>query len=134
MKIGDRVRLTRVPPPTEAARYDHDDMHTRTVFQQCVGHVFRIRGIGTNSPHGETDDLELWVHRGADCGNVVKADTIWVEPDYVQAVPARAIVSWRSSKWITGVLTGSVLVLVVGFIIWQRAAAQGTRTHEERTA
>jgi hypothetical protein len=85
--VGDRVRLIRVPPLVEAAPDETDEMQTKQVFRQCVGHVFRVRGIGTNSPHGDTGHVELWVHDGADCDDVARADAIWVEPDFVELVP-----------------------------------------------
>lgn len=86
IKIGDRVRLKRVPLWVEAMSDETNEIHTKEVFQQCVGSVFRVRDIGTNSPHEDTGDVELWVRHGNDCDDVVAADTIWVEPEYLDIV------------------------------------------------
>ncbi len=86
IKIGDRVRLMRVPSDVEAMPDEMNEMHTREVFQQCVGRVFRVRDIGTNSPREDTGHVELWVRDGNDCDDVVAADTIWVEPEYLDIV------------------------------------------------
>ncbi len=59
-------------------------MGTMDVFRQCIGRVFRVRGIGTNSPHADTSQVELWVHEGNDCDDEGVADTIWVEPAYLE--------------------------------------------------
>jgi len=59
IRVGDLVRLLQVPPQVESVSDKKDEMHTKEVFRQCVGKVFRVRGIGTNNPHGETDHIEL---------------------------------------------------------------------------
>jgi len=79
----------QVPPQVEAVPDEKDEMNTKTVFRQCVGHVFRVRGIGTNNPHGETDHIELWVHNGSD-SDLGTADSIWVEQEYVEVVEQNA--------------------------------------------
>jgi hypothetical protein len=61
-------------------------LHTKDVFRQCVGHVFRVRAVGTDTPYEDTGNLELWVHRGVDCDDVAKAEIVWVEPEYVEVV------------------------------------------------
>lgn len=89
VRIGDRVRLLRVPPDVEAMpdeSVEPDEMHTKDVFRRCVGRVFRIRGIGTNSPNEDSGHVELWVRDGDDCDDVVRADTIWVEPEHIEIV------------------------------------------------
>ena len=87
--VGDLVRLVQVPPQVESVSDEKDEMHTKEVFRQCVGNVFRVQGIGTNNPHGETDHIELWVRRGKDCNKFsAKTDSIWVEQDYVTKVIA----------------------------------------------
>ena len=86
IEVGDRVRIERVPPHVEARSDEDDEMRTRDVFRQCVGRVFRVRGVGTNSPHEDTGHVELWVRNGDDCDDEVAADTIWVEPEYLEIV------------------------------------------------
>jgi len=86
LKVGALVRLLAVPPLVES-RPDKEELNTKQVFRQSVGHVFRVRGIGTNStPGARTNHIELWVSRGSDCDDVAKADTIWVEPEYIEPV------------------------------------------------
>jgi hypothetical protein len=84
--IDDKVRLTRVPPWMEAIPNEKDEMATKRVFRECVGRVFEVRGIGTDSPHENTWSLELWIRQGADCDYRPKADSIWIDPGYVELV------------------------------------------------
>jgi hypothetical protein len=86
IRVGDQVRLASVPPEVEAVPDEKDEMRTKDVFRQCVGHVFLVRGISTNNRHKDTGHVELWVSCGADCDNEAKAATIWVEPDYLEIV------------------------------------------------
>jgi hypothetical protein len=74
MRIGDKVRVLRISPNL----VDDDVMHTRAVFERCVGHVFRIAGF-------QGDWIELKV------GNVTrnKFETIWIEVDCVELVRSR---------------------------------------------
>jgi plasmid replication initiation protein len=66
-QIGDRVKVIAIPPDLhDAAR-----IGTLEVFQRALGRTFRVEGIGE---HGH---LELVVSR---------ADTIWIEPEFVEAV------------------------------------------------
>jgi hypothetical protein len=71
MKVGDKVKIVRIPP------YLTDDgvMNTKSVFEKCLGHVFRIRGF-------ENDWLELNV--GKFTGK--RFETIWIEPECVELV------------------------------------------------
>ena len=86
IEVGDRVRIERMPPDVEARSDEDDEMRTKEVFRQCVGRVFRVRGVGTNSIYEDTGHVELWVHNGDDCDDVAAADTIWVEPEYLEIV------------------------------------------------
>jgi hypothetical protein len=61
-------------------------MHTKDVFRQCVGRIFRVRGIGTNNAGQDTNHVELWVRKGSDCEHTGRADTIWVEPEFLEIV------------------------------------------------
>lgn len=88
VRIGDHVRLLRVPPDVEAMpdeSVEPDEMHTKDVFRRCVGRVFRVRGIGTNSPNEDSGHAELWVRDGDDCEDQI-ADTIRVEPEHLEVV------------------------------------------------
>jgi hypothetical protein len=87
IKIGDYVRLRQVPPAVATSADADDELATKQVFQECVGQIFRVRGIGTNSPHGETNHIELWVHEGRDSDSAAY-HTIWVEPEYLERVPS----------------------------------------------
>lgn len=89
-EVGDYVRLRQVPPAVATSADDDDALATKRVFQQCVGQIFRVRGIGTNSPHGETDHIEVWVHRGRDSDSELY-HTIWVEPEYLERVPGPTV-------------------------------------------
>ncbi len=86
IKRGDQVRLKRIPPAVAAMLNESDEMSTNDVFHQCVGHVFRVRGISTNSSGADTGHVELWVHEGNDCDDEETADSIWVEPAYLERV------------------------------------------------
>ena len=81
---GQHVRLLQVPPSVEAVPDEQDEMNTKNIFRECIGQVFRVRGIGTNNPHGETDHIELWVLDGLDCDDQSEGHTIWVEQEYVE--------------------------------------------------
>jgi hypothetical protein len=79
MKTGDKVRLIRVP---DAVR-DDANFPTRGIFLQCVGRVFPI--VGFQHVDGLRADLiELEV--GEVVGKAACQETIWVEPDCVEAV------------------------------------------------
>ena len=70
MKIGEKVRLVRVPPGVKDGR-----MKTRSVFKQCVDHVFPIVGF-------QHELLELEV--GELFGKPAPFETIWIEPEFVE--------------------------------------------------
>jgi hypothetical protein len=79
MKTGDRVRLIRVP---DAVR-DDPNFPARTVFMLCIGRVFPV--VGFQQVDGLPADLiELEV--GEVVGKAAYEETIWVEPDCVEAV------------------------------------------------
>jgi hypothetical protein len=90
IKVGDQVRLLDVPPAVLAMPDEQDDMGTRAIFEQCVGHVFIVRGIET----GETPaPVELWVHDGEDDqrerdGESMESHHIWVEEGFLEIVSA----------------------------------------------
>ena len=72
MKIGDKVRVIKVPPVLPGG-----ELKTRTVFEQCVGRVFSIVGF-------QSQLLELEV--GEVAGEPPYMQSIWVEPEVVELV------------------------------------------------
>jgi ribosomal protein L21E len=75
-KVGDRVRITRVPPSVER------EMPSETVelFRRCVGQVFRVDGFG------EYGHLELNVSDDGSQAPDYSKHTIWIEPESVGPV------------------------------------------------
>ncbi|MDP1700352.1 MAG: hypothetical protein Q8L53_05230 [Aestuariivirga sp.] len=73
MKIGDRVRIIKVP----AGLRDDDDLRTRTLFDLCLGRIFPIAGI-------EANRIEL--HVGEVLGAPAYIHSIYIEPENVEAV------------------------------------------------
>jgi hypothetical protein len=65
-KVGDLVRIVRIPPDL----HDAAGIGTPEVFADAVGKTFRIEGFG------EYGHLEL---------TVSASDTIWIEPEFVEA-------------------------------------------------
>jgi hypothetical protein len=64
MKIGDRVRITGVPPNLK----DDEDLQTLSLFQKCVGKTFVVAGI--EEPEGLQQKLVR-----LDVGHVVGEQT-----------------------------------------------------------
>jgi hypothetical protein len=75
LKVGDYVRLTAVPPGLPNP--ETEDLHTKDIFQRCLGHVFRVAGF-----QGEWLELEV----GEVTGEPAYMHSIWVEPDFVELV------------------------------------------------
>ncbi len=75
-KVGDRVRVIRVPPSVE------QEMPTETVelFKRCVGQVLRIDGFGKYGL------LELNVSDDGSQSTDYCKNTIWIEPEFVEIV------------------------------------------------
>jgi hypothetical protein len=77
VKIGDKVRLTGIPPDA----HDGEELLTRTLFEKCLGETFTVAGLKT------VDGLPYQLVQ-LDVGDVLgKApylETIWVEPEYLQ--------------------------------------------------
>ena len=67
IRKGDMVRVIGVP----ANLHDRAGIATPRVFDSALGKTFRVEGIG------EYGHLELVVSR---------SDTIWIEPEFVEAV------------------------------------------------
>jgi hypothetical protein len=77
MKIGDTVRLIGIPPNIE----DDQELHTRTLFENCLGKAFPIVALEAvdGLPH-----LLVRLDVGHVLGRATYLDTIWVEPEYLQ--------------------------------------------------
>jgi hypothetical protein len=75
LKIGDRVRVTAIPPGLPDP--ERDDLRTKVIFQQCLGRVFPVTAL-----QGEW--LEL--HVGQVVGAPAYMHKIWIEPDFVELV------------------------------------------------
>ena len=80
IRVGDRVRLTTIPPDVAALADDRDELGTKAVFQACLGRVFTVRDIDRYG------NLELWVHGGDDGHPRAYLESIWVEPEFVAVV------------------------------------------------
>jgi hypothetical protein len=72
MKVGDTVRVIKIPPGLVEGK-----LKTKTVFRRCLGKVFPIVGF-----------QKKWVM--LDVGEVVGRapymETIWIEPEYIELV------------------------------------------------
>lgn len=80
-KIGDQVRVLRVPPSV-AAMHPKQFAETIAIFERCVGKVLRIDGFS------ERGDLTLNVRDdGSQAPNCLD-HTIWIEPEHVKWVNA----------------------------------------------
>jgi hypothetical protein len=76
MKIGDRVRLIRIPPNLK----DDEDLGTRSLFEKCLGTAFPIAGL--KSVEGLSSQL-VQLDVGHVLGKPECMDSIWVEPEYL---------------------------------------------------
>ncbi len=76
-KVGDRVRVMRVPPEVERDGRRFPD--TFAIFQIAVGHVFHIRGFS------KCGRAEIWLDQDGSEDETGGADTIWVEPRHLAA-------------------------------------------------
>ena len=77
MKIGDKVRLTRIPPSV----HGDEEMRTRELFEECLGQTFTVAGLET------VEGLAYQLVRldvGHAIGKAPYLETIWVEPEYLQ--------------------------------------------------
>jgi hypothetical protein len=78
-KVGDRVRITKIPPDlTDSAGID-----TPGVFKRALGRTFRIEGF---DEHGH---LELVVAERRPSSKRYESETIWIEPEFVARVERR---------------------------------------------
>jgi hypothetical protein len=83
IQTGDQVKLIHIPPDIDALP-EGTERTTKTLFRQCLGHVFTVRAVhptvlGITAP----GLLELWpTQDGMDGGSDGQA--IWVEPEDVE--------------------------------------------------
>ena len=77
-KVGDRVKLLNVPPEVERDRLRFPE--TFSLFQRALGRVFEIRGFGE---HGHA---EIWVSLDGSPADTAAADSVWVEPTYLEPI------------------------------------------------
>jgi len=75
-KIGDRVRVIRVPPSVEQEMPDE----TVELFRRCVGQTIRVEGLG------EYGHLELNVSDDGSQAPDYSKHTILIEPEFVELV------------------------------------------------
>ena len=73
MKIGDRVRLTSLPPDLPVG---DADLPTRATFENCIGRDFLITGF--NALGMAELDIESATGR--------VGETIWVEPQFLEVI------------------------------------------------
>jgi hypothetical protein len=73
MKIGDRVRLTSLPPDLPIG---DADLPTRVTFEKCIGREFLVTGFN------ELGMAELDIESAT--GSV--GETIWVEPQFLELI------------------------------------------------
>jgi hypothetical protein len=75
-KVGDAVRVVMIPPDLS----DSAEIDTRAVFARALGKTFRIVGFN------ELGHLELVVAERHPSASTYKSNTIWIEPQFVEAV------------------------------------------------
>ncbi len=77
MRVGDKVRLTGIPPDV----HDDEKLQTRRLFEKCVGQTFTIAGLKA------VEGLPYQLVQ-LDVGHIIEKasylESIWVEPEYLQ--------------------------------------------------
>lgn len=76
IKIGDTIRVLRVPPDVE--RFMPPE--TQELFRRCVGQVLRVEGFD------DYGGLELLVLDDGSQAPSHGHHTIWIEPEYVELI------------------------------------------------
>jgi hypothetical protein len=74
MKIGDTVRLIRIPSHLK----DDEELKTRSLFEKCLGKVFPIAEL--RSVNGLSPQL-VQLDVGHVLGKPEYMESIWVEPE-----------------------------------------------------
>ena len=79
MKIGGKVRVIGIPPDLP-----DDEQQTKKIFELCLGRVFPIESLEhvEGLPH---ELIQLLV--GEVVGEPDFMHSIWIEPEFVEAVP-----------------------------------------------
>ncbi|MGL4397774.1 MAG: hypothetical protein ACRCS9_14635 [Hyphomicrobium sp.] len=72
MKVGDRVRVTKVPADLPA-----QDQRLQTLFKTCVGKEFEVVSI---------EDEQIELHVGSAFGKAADYHRIWLPADHVRTV------------------------------------------------
>ena len=75
LEIGDKIRVTGIPPDVLADRYDEEELKTRTVFERCLGRVFPVESFDDNR-------VELLV--GKVMGRPAYEHGIYLEPHFIE--------------------------------------------------
>jgi hypothetical protein len=78
LKVGDRVKIARIPPQVERDRSRSPEAFA--IFQIAVGRVYEIRGFG------KYGHAELWLRQDGSEDETGGADSIWVEPAHLTTV------------------------------------------------
>jgi len=72
MKLGDKVRIVTIP-----SHLPDGEIHTRFLFEMCVGKIFPVVGF-----QGHLLELEV----GEVLGKPPYMDSIWIEPEHVEVI------------------------------------------------
>jgi hypothetical protein len=70
------IRVTAIPPDLD----DRAGIGTPEVFQNALGKTFRVESVN------EIGHLELIVAERHPTPETYESDTIWIEPEFVEAV------------------------------------------------
>jgi hypothetical protein len=81
MKVGDKVRVTRVPSIKGLRDVEH--LPSKTVFERCIGRVFPIIAI---TPTPENGSVLLELHVGEVMDEPAYMHSVWIEPECVELV------------------------------------------------
>lgn len=79
MKIGDKVRIVRLPDGLR----DDEEFQTKSLFELCLGQVFAVVGVQL-VPEIGSELLELEV--GELVGKPAYMHSIWIEREFVEVV------------------------------------------------
>jgi hypothetical protein len=77
-KVGDQVKLLQVPPQVLCDRERFPE--TAELFERAVGRTYEVRDFGR---YGH---IELWLCDDGSEDSTGAAHSIWVEPEFVQAI------------------------------------------------
>jgi hypothetical protein len=87
MKIGDKVRLVRVPKGVR----DDGEFKTKTLFKKCVGQEFTVKGFQLDGGRFRREFTRgCWVELHISEFIPGLLDSIWIEPYYLTVLPKKA--------------------------------------------